>query len=149
MVLRRIIAINSQGFISFIREALIDGTGHQRLGLELTKKFWHFVQKKAYILDEINTHTPCLVDSDYGGSNILMQVTQKGWTVSGILDWEFAYSGSTLADIGHILRYPLSAKNRFEQNLIDGFVENGGFFPIKWKAMSKLLDLLAWVEFLN
>ncbi|KST69451.1 hypothetical protein BC008_35615 [Mastigocoleus testarum BC008] len=71
-----------------------------------------------------------------------MRLTQKGWMVSGILDWEFAYSGSTLADIGHILRHPLGAKSRFEQNLIDSFVKNGGFLPTKWKVMSKLLYLL-------
>ena len=74
---------------------------------------------------------------------------KKESVVSGILDWEFAYSGSSLADIGHILRPPLGLINQFEQNLIDGFVENGGLLPVSWKVMSKLLDLLAWVEFLN
>lgn len=145
----RPISINSQGFLSFIHEALIDGIGYQRLGGEFTEQFWNFAQAKAYILDEINTYTPCLVHSDYGGSNILIRRTEEEWVVSGILDWEFAYSGSTLADIGHILRSPLGLMNQFEQSLIYGFVENDGFLPVNWKVMSKLLDLLAWVEFLN
>lgn len=32
---------------------------------------------------------------------------------------------------------------------IQGYVENGGLLPSQWRRVSKLLDLLAWVDFLN
>jgi hypothetical protein len=69
--------------------------------------------------------------------------------VSGVLDWEFAHSGSPLADLGHLLRPPAGALPGFEQGLLDGYTGAGGSLPAAWRPIARLLDLVAFVEFLS
>ncbi|BAZ17698.1 putative phosphotransferase enzyme family [Calothrix sp. NIES-4071] len=146
------INIYGEGFLSFIHNNLIKGNGHKHLGDELTRQFWDFCNQHAYLLDEINNNfygAPCLVHSDFGGTNILLKQGIDNWTIGGVIDWEFAYSGLPLADIGHILRPPLDALPDWSEYLIQGYMDNGGIIPGQWRRISKLLDLLAWVDFLN
>lgn len=143
--------MGSEGFLGFIHRNLIEGKGYKHLGDELTQQFWNFCNIHACLLDDIDcsSQAPCLVHSDFGGTNILLKRGIDSWVVGGVIDWEFAYSGLSLADVGHILRPPLDALPEWEDSLVQGYVNNGGSLPSQWRRVSKLLDLLAWVDFLN
>ncbi|RUT07938.1 hypothetical protein DSM106972_021980 [Dulcicalothrix desertica PCC 7102] len=143
--------MGSKGFLSFVDKNLINGNGYKHLGDELTQQFWNFCNTYAYLLDDIDcsSKAPCLVHSDFGGTNILLKRGIASWTIGGVIDWEFAYSGFSMADIGHILRPPLDVLAGWEDFFIQGYVDNGGLLPSQWRRVSKLVDLLAWVDFLN
>lgn len=143
--------MGSEGFLGFVYNNLINGNGHKHLGDELTQQFWNFCNTYAYLLDDIDcsSKAPCMVHSDFGGTNILLKRGIDSWTIGGVIDWEFAYSGSSMADVGHILRPHDDGLPGWEDFLIQGYVDNGGLLPSQWRRVSKLLDLLAWVDFLN
>ena len=64
-----------------------------------------------------------------------------------VLDWEFAYSASILADVGHILRPPLGPMEGLADRLADGSTAAGGRLPERWRDAARLLDSMAWIEF--
>ncbi len=45
-----------------------------------------------------------LVHGDFGGRNLIVRQVAGRWVAAAVLDWEFALSGSPLADVGHFLR---------------------------------------------
>lgn len=92
--------------------------------------------------------TPSLVHSDFNARNILVRDTPAGWRVSAILDWEFALSGSPLADIGNFLRYHRPTRPRYEPFFSRGLRAGGMTLPHDWLAMARLLDVPALCEML-
>src|SRR5262249_49416747 len=46
-----------------------------------------------------------LVHGDFNSPNIFVRQERGSWRVAAILDWEFAFSGSIICDIGNMLRY--------------------------------------------
>jgi len=43
------------------------------------------------------------VPSMHFSASLCGQQTNKRWKISGILDWEFTFSGSTLCDVANML----------------------------------------------
>lgn len=142
------ISVGSDGLIGFLRQCLLDGRAGARLGADLTRELVGFVEREAGLLDTWDG-PPCLSHSDFGGSNILVRRSAKGWQVAAVLDWEFAFSGSPFFDFGNLLRPPLGTRPGFEQAVRDGYVAAGGALPARWRAMSRLADLLSWADLLN
>jgi len=91
----------------------------------------------------------CLVHGDFGKQNLLVRHVQKRWIVAAVLDWEFAISGSPLADVGHFLRYERVARPRAEPHFSKGFAQAGGQLPQNWRQLARLLDLAALCESLT
>lgn len=89
-----------------------------------------------------------LVHSDFNPKNILVGRHAGSWGVTGIIDWEFSFSGSPLVDIGNLLRFedelPAHARARF----IAGYTQAGGSLPAGWRTTSMLLDLAVMADFL-
>jgi aminoglycoside phosphotransferase (APT) family kinase protein len=83
-----------------------------------------------------------LVHADYNPKNLL---THNG-SVVAVLDWEFAFSGSPLADVGNMLRF---ADRPFADAFIAGYREAGGELPQDWRAISRALDLFALADLLT
>ena len=50
-------------------------------------------------------HEARLVHGDFGAANILVRQVQGAWQVAAVIDWEFAFAGTPLFDLGHFLRY--------------------------------------------
>lgn len=78
---------------------------------------------------------------------ILGFVSKDHFNVSGILDWEYAMSGSPLMDIGNILKYGDLRNHDFL--FISSYKVNDGLLPAKWVHKAKLLDLIALCGLLN
>jgi aminoglycoside phosphotransferase (APT) family kinase protein len=90
-----------------------------------------------------------LVHSDYNGKNLLAVARDGLWTVSAVLDWEFAFSGSPLADIGNMLRFDEEQPDGFAAGFIAGYEEAAGPLPPGWREISEALDLYALADFLT
>jgi aminoglycoside phosphotransferase (APT) family kinase protein len=142
------VSVGSDGLIGFLKICLLDGRGGERLGPELTQALFAFAEREGPLLDSWSG-PPCLVHSDFGGSNILVQPTSAGWQVAAVLDWEFAFSGFPFFDFGNLLRPSLANRPGFEQGVYEGYTAADGLLPAEWRQMSRLADLLAWADFLN
>jgi aminoglycoside phosphotransferase (APT) family kinase protein len=142
------ISVGSDGLMAYLHGCLVEGRGEERLGAELTRAVLSFVKHTGSLLDTW-TGPPCLVHGDFGGSNILVRQTSGECQVAAVLDWEFAFSGSPFFDLGNLLRPPLGELAGFQQAVENGYIGAGGALPTHWRQMSRLIDLLAWADFLN
>lgn len=88
-----------------------------------------------------------LVHADFNPKNLLARRGPDGWTVTAVLDWEFAFSGSPLFDVGNMLRFADGYLPGFVDGFLDGFVESGGHLPPDWRQVTRALDLYALAEF--
>jgi aminoglycoside phosphotransferase (APT) family kinase protein len=134
--------------LSYFEQFLFKGKTGQNLGATLTQRLWSFLNENAHCFDALDG-ARSLVHSDYKGFNILVRQVKGRWKVSGVLDWEFAFAGSPLTDIGNMLRYSHLHSPIFESEFIHGYREQGGILPPEWKKLAKLVDLLSLCEFLN
>jgi aminoglycoside phosphotransferase (APT) family kinase protein len=91
-----------------------------------------------------------LVHSDYNPKNLLVVRAPAGsWTVTAVLDWEFAFSGSPLTDIGNMLRFGSDLPAGFAEGFTAGYVAAGGALPDGWREISRAIDLYALADFLT
>lgn len=90
----------------------------------------------------------CLIHGDFNPANILVRKERGRWGVSGILDWEFAFSGSPLWDIANFLRYAHTQDSLFQTVFLEGFKRGGGSLPDAWEITIDLLNLLALLDIL-
>jgi len=127
---------------------LYSNTFQQRAGAKLVDQLHDFVWSYASILPSLQTECS-LVHNDFGNRNILVREINGVWTVVAVLDWEMAFSGSPLLDVGNFLRYELDAAPLREPYFSRAFVEHGGHLPDNWKPVVKLIDLTGLVECLT
>lgn len=85
-----------------------------------------------------------LVHSDYNPKNLLIGTDGS---VAAVLDWEFAFSGSPLHDVGNMLRF--EQPPGFAAGFADGFRDGGGELPPDWREISAALDLFALADLLT
>lgn len=123
----------------------------RRTGAGLARRIHDFVWSWAPRLpqlDEEPNFVRCLVHSDLDPSNILVRQLEGKWVVVAVLDWEFAFSGSPLIDVGHFLRYERSAVPLCEPYFSRAFVEHGGRLPEDWRRVIRVIDLTGLCEIL-
>lgn len=138
----------STSYLSGIEQYLTQERVRQQLGEVQIKELEQFVSGNAEYLTEM-TEAVSLVHADFKGINILVHQHAQRWKVAAVLDWEFAFAGTPLLDIGNMLRYEYLYPPEFETEFIRGFQDHGGILPKNWKKMIKLLDLLNLCEFLK
>ena len=71
-----------------------------------------------------------------------MKKIKEQWKIAAILDWEFAFVGTYLLDIGMMLRYSHKLPACYEDNFITGIQDNGFHLPANWKKQAKLMDFI-------
>jgi aminoglycoside phosphotransferase (APT) family kinase protein len=98
---------------------------------------------------ELLSGQTCLVHGDFNKRNLIVKQGPAGWIVAAVLDWEFAVSGSPLADIGNFLRYERDSCPTAEPYFSEGFLSAGGTLPLDWRYLTKLVDLAAVCESLT
>ena len=79
-------------------------------------------------------------------ATLLARHGPDGWTVTAVLDWEFAFS-APLFDVGNLLRFADGYPPGFADGFLTGFVDAGGHLPPDWREVSRALDLYALAEF--
>jgi aminoglycoside phosphotransferase (APT) family kinase protein len=105
---------------------------------------WHWAARLAPLLDERR-----LVHSDFGGPNLLGDRVNGRWRVCAVIDWEFAFSGPPLVDVGHMMRYERRTRPLVEPHFSQGFCAAGGSLPRDWRDLARALDLMALCEILT
>lgn len=90
-----------------------------------------------------------LVHSDFGGPNVILHKPSGEWQVAAVLDWEFAFSGSPLYDVGHALRYERADRPTLEPHFSTAYGAAGGRLPEDWRDLARTLDLTALTEILS
>lgn len=90
-----------------------------------------------------------LVHGDFNARNLVVRLASGRWPVAAVLDWEFAVSGSPLADFGNFLRYECRAHPVMEPHFSEGYLRAGGKLPGNWRLLARWTDLLAICESLT
>jgi len=68
------------------------------------------------------------------------------WKVTGILDWEFSFSGSMLCDVANMLRYAHHMSSQFEEAFLRGLSTGGISLPANWRITVHMLNLLSLLD---
>lgn len=139
--------ISQDDYISFAKKCLEHPTTLEQISKEnLSKIDTHLDQYRFLFPDEKQNH---LVHADYDPANILVHQIHGEWTISGILDWEFAFSGSTLCDVANMLRYAHYMPSVFETSFLEGLQQGGVQLDENWRITTYLLNLLAILDCLT
>jgi aminoglycoside phosphotransferase (APT) family kinase protein len=120
----------------------------RRAGAKLMQRLHDYAWSWSSRMPDLE-ESPCLVHGDFGNRNILVHHENCKWVVGAVLDWEFAFSGSPLIDVGHFLRYERRNAPLREPHFSHGFDEHGGQLPDNWRELAKVIDLSGLVECLT
>lgn len=133
--------LTQESYVNFAKECLCHPTVIDTLGEGMTSKISTILEAHASLFpDAMQTH---LVHADFDPPNLLVDRCDDQWKISGVLDWEFAYSGSPLTDVANMLRYAHHMPPTYEASFLLG-VQNGGVtLPEDWPVRIDLLNLLS------
>ena len=121
-------------------EMLLRGLARKRLGATLADALCRRLRAITARLAALDRATN-LVHGDLGGRNILVAPADNGnWRVSGLIDWEAAFSGSALWDVGSLFRYARRYSEDFRQRFERSYRDAGGSLPEDWRRTARLLD---------
>jgi aminoglycoside phosphotransferase (APT) family kinase protein len=134
--------VGPDGLRARVRSRLDDGTV---LDPGTTRAWWRLVDASADVLADVNGARG-LVHADYHAKNLMMWWRGTQWNVAAVLDWEFAFAGSPLFDIGTLLRFETDLPPGFRDAFLMGFVEAGGWLPDRWQPISRALDVYSLVD---
>ena len=90
-----------------------------------------------------------LVHGDFSNRNTIVRREGDRWVVSGILDWEHAFSGSPLWDAARFICFERQARPCREPHFSRGFCESGGSLPKNWSLFSRALNTFTATESLS
>jgi aminoglycoside phosphotransferase (APT) family kinase protein len=135
--------------LSVNEEMLLRGLARRRLGAALADALWRRLDANAVRLVTLDRDAR-LVHGDVGGRNILVAPDDDGnWRVTGLIDWEAAFSGSALWDVGRLFRYARRYTEDFRQRFERSYRKAGGSLPEDWRRTARLLDSTRLVAILN
>lgn len=83
-----------------------------------------------------------LVHADFNPKNLLVDPATGG--VTGVLDWEYAYAGVPLADVGNLLRFETDPE--FTGAVAESYAGRAPDVPDDWVEVARALDLMALVD---
>jgi aminoglycoside phosphotransferase (APT) family kinase protein len=125
-----------------LRYLLFEGRAGERLGVDLTGRLWPLVESHIPELNALAGRVS-LVHADFRDSNLLVARDDGAWRVTGVLDWEFAFAGPSLFDLGQLLRREATMlPPGFAADVIAAYRAHGGFAPPAWRRMTLLMDLM-------
>ena len=147
LTIRERLTIGPEGLRGWLGEMLAGRAG-ERLGAELTARLLRQIDRCA---DEAAplAGQRALIHADYKDGNILVRRDPDGWRVTAVLDWEFAFVGASVFDLGSLLRREATLPPGFADACVAAYRAEGGFAPANWRRMTLLMDLINLCDFLN
>jgi Ser/Thr protein kinase RdoA (MazF antagonist) len=137
----------SDNYLNFAKNCLKHETVLSVLTSETVLKINHALSYYGHLFpDENEKH---LVHADFDPANILVHKVDGAWKVSGVLDWEFAFSGSMLCDVANMLRYAHKMPPAFQDAFLKGLSSGGVTLPRNWLITVQLLNLLSLLDCLQ
>jgi aminoglycoside phosphotransferase (APT) family kinase protein len=127
-----------------LEEWLLHGRSGKRLGPHLTERLLDFIHVNAERMELLKGQAH-LVHADYKPWNLLVRDGQ----IAAVLDWEFAFSGTPLNDIGIFLRHSATLPPVYRDGFVAGYLEAGGELPADWPRLARLTDLISLCYFLE
>jgi aminoglycoside phosphotransferase (APT) family kinase protein len=126
--------------VSLTQHRLLRGRARLRLGESLADALWKHFSAEAGRLWALGPST-CLVHGDLGGRNILVAPDESGgWRIAGIVDWEDAFAGWAMWDVGSVFRYARRYDQKFRERFERSYRGGGGMLPGDWWTTARLLD---------
>jgi aminoglycoside phosphotransferase (APT) family kinase protein len=83
-----------------------------------------------------------LVHADFNPKNLLVDPATGG--VTGVLDWEYAYAGAPLADVGNLLRF--AEDEVFDGAVAAAYADRAPDVPDGWIEVARALDLYSLID---
>jgi aminoglycoside phosphotransferase (APT) family kinase protein len=131
----------------FIVTILNNDSVKSDLGNDLVRQIHELASTHGSLLS--NDNTANLTHADYDPANILVKKIHGSWKISAILDWEFAFSGTYLLDMGIMLRYSHKLPACYEKQFIAGLTTSGIALHATWKQQCKLMDMLCLLQLIH
>ncbi len=131
----------------YMKECLAHPTVIGELGQDIITQLRHLLDIHGDLLPDDTWHT--LVHADYDPANILVDKATGRWEISGILDWEFAFSGPWLCDVANMLRYAHHMPSVYEESFIKGISDAGLILPNQWRISVTMLNILSLIDCLK
>ena len=136
-----------EGFVGYIRACLGSPAAARRLGDD-APRLLAMVEREAGLFEPLEGSIG-LAHSDFKVSNLMVAPDGAGrLRLSAVLDWEFAFAGPPLLDVGMMLRDEARLPEGFAAGFVDGFSSAGGVLPPRWRRTAELLDLANLCGFL-
>lgn len=132
----------------FVDLCLASPTAEHRVSAALRDRIHAAMWSHARELRRLNDATS-LVHGDFNKRNLLVRPVDGSWAVVALLDWEFAVSGSPLADLGSFLRHERTLAPLIEPHFSAGYLRSGGALPEDWRRLSRIVGLTALCESLT
>lgn len=136
----------AQSHLDLIEWSLRHGRAGDRLG-PLGTDLRRFVEREAPRLEALDGTR--LTHGDYKLSNLLVEREASRWSVTGVLDWEFASAFTPLCDVAICLRHRDLFPAAFTAGFAEGYRAAGGELPDDWRPLTRLLDVMNLVGLLN
>ena len=133
--------------LTFAQQCLNHKTVLTILTSKMISKTHNILEKNSHLLPHENEKH--LVHGDFDPANILVDHTHGTWRVTGILDWEFSFSGSILWDVANMLRYAHKMPPAFQNIFIESLEKGGITLPNHWQKTTHLLTLIALLDCLQ
>lgn len=137
---------SEEEYLPFAQSCLVKDHVQESLGTKSVDQLSQFIEANQNYLP--NKNNANLTHADFDPSNMLVKEVNGHYQVSAILDWEFAFSGSYLLDIGMFLRYSHKLPTIYEEKFIEGIVSEGDALPQNWKKSAKLMDIICLLSLL-
>lgn len=135
--------------VSFGARILGEQGAREALGGPVADGYLRLLEEAAPTIEPVAAD-PWLVHSDFNGKNLVLVREFDGTPkVEAVLDWEFAFSGPPLADVGNMLRRQERLPTSFVDGFSGGFQDAGGALPPGWRSIAAALDALALLDFLD
>ena len=142
--LKIITPLSQQYYSQYSKDLLHNKIVIERLGDTTVTNINLLFDKYAHLFP--TEHERHLVHADFDPANILVTKIGNDWQISGILDWEFSFSGSVLCDIANMLRYAHEMPTIYEKEFLHGLKSCGIELPENWRITVELLNLLSLLD---
>lgn len=142
-----VVPYESSDVIKFAQSCLNDRTVVSALGPSVISEIQKAIEQYAYLFP--TDDEKYLVHGDFDPANILVDQINGSWVVTGILDWEFAFSGSYLWDVANMLRYAHKMPPEFQSSFTEAMEKNGIKLPAYWRTTRHLLNLSSLLDLLK
>jgi aminoglycoside phosphotransferase (APT) family kinase protein len=123
---------------------LTDGATGSHLQPRLRDRLLAFIAHHADRVEPLNGSSR-LVHADFKPWNLLV----ADHRVVAVLDWEMAYSGNPMTDLGIYLRYSDRLPPAYREGFAAGYRDAGGELPADWFGLARLTDLTNLLYFLE
>jgi aminoglycoside phosphotransferase (APT) family kinase protein len=119
-----------------------------RLGAARADALADLVRRRTSDLCALDSRV-ALVHGDVSGRNVLVASINERWQAAALLDWEHAFLGSPLWDVGSLFRYAHRYSEPFRSGFEAGYRAAGGALAEDWLFVARLLDATRLVEILD